>query len=309
MLARSPDWNDWQYFLAVVRNGSTLSAGRALNVSQTTAARRVAALEQALDLTLFERRAAGYQLTEAGRTLVPLAEAIEQAASAAAVAAQARGRDLSGSVRLTTQELFETTLLAPILLDLHARFPDVRIEVDSAQEIRDLGAGHADIALRALTSNPPAGVVGRPLCVDDWTLYCSKSYASRHGIPRSIEALASHTIIGGGGGMLWHHYQAWLKEIGLDSQVTLHQGSSGGLLSAVRSGLGIAVLPCLVADLEEDMVRCLPPRHEHGRVLWLLTHERVRRSPAVRAVIDFVYDRLALQVRRLREAQLKIDAA
>ena len=70
----------------------------------------------------------------------------------------------------------------------------------------------------------------------------------------------------------------------------------------VRSGFGIAVLPCIVADAEPDLVRCLPPRKDHGRVMWLLTHERVRHTPRVRAVIDFLYERLMSHVRML-EAQ------
>ena len=303
MSSREPDWNDWRYFLAVARGGSTLSAARDLRVSQTTAARRVAALEQALGLTLFERRQAGYALTEAGSALLPQAEQIEQAALAARTSAAAHGRDLSGTVRLTTQEIFEITLLAPLLVDLHERFPEIRIEMDVDQEVRDLGAGEADVALRATKTDPPPGVVGRRLCVDDWTLYCSRTYAARHGVPRTRRQLASHTIIGGGGGALWRHYHAWLQQLGLDGQITLHQGSSTGLLSAIRSGLGIAVLPCIIADAEPDLIRCLPPRGDHGRTLWLLTHERVRRNPAVRAVIDFLYEGLSAHVRRLEAAR------
>ena len=52
------DWNDLRYFLAVAREGSTLAAGRALRVSQTTVARRIAALEEALGFPLV-REAAG----------------------------------------------------------------------------------------------------------------------------------------------------------------------------------------------------------------------------------------------------------
>ena len=52
-------WNDLRYFLAVAERGSPLSAGRAMRVSQTTVARRIAALEQALGLPLFDRRQAG----------------------------------------------------------------------------------------------------------------------------------------------------------------------------------------------------------------------------------------------------------
>jgi DNA-binding transcriptional LysR family regulator len=69
----------------------------------------------------------------------------------------------------------------------------------------------------------------------------------------------------------------------------------------VRSGFGIAVLPCIVADAEPDLVRCIPPRDNHNRQLWLLTHERVRHTPRVRAVIDFLYERLTRHVRMLEE--------
>jgi DNA-binding transcriptional LysR family regulator len=81
----------------------------------------------------------------------------------------------------------------------------------------------------------------------------------------------------------------------------MHHATSGGLLSGVRSGFGIAVLPCIVGDADPDLVRCVPPREEHGRTLWLFTHERVRHTPRVRTVIDFLYDRLSQHVRRLEE--------
>ena len=62
-------------------------------------------------------------------------------------------------------------------------------------------------------------------------------------------------------------------------------------------------MPCIVADADPDLIRCLPPREDHLRVLWLVTHERVRRAPAVRAVIDFLYERLMRHVRQLEEKQ------
>ena len=75
------DWNDLRHFLAVARTGSTLAAGKSLRVSQTTAARRVTALEAELGLSLFERRPTGYVLTPAGEALVAQAESVETAAS------------------------------------------------------------------------------------------------------------------------------------------------------------------------------------------------------------------------------------
>ena len=293
------DWNDLRYLLAVARSGSTLSAGRVLRVSQTTVARRIAALEQALGATLFERRAAGYTLTPAGEALFDQAYSVELAATGFADAAASLARDVSGTVRLTTEEIFANTLLGPMLRELHELHPDIMIELDIAHGLRDLGAGEADIALRSTDQPQPAGTVGRRLCIDDWTIYCSRDYAARHGVPRTVEDLKSHALVGGGGGNLWRAYEAWIHELGLDDQVAIHHGSSTGVLSAIRSGFGVGVLPCLVADDDPDLIRCLSSRRGNTRSLWLVTHERIRHAPRVRIVIDFLYDRLKARVTAL----------
>ena len=294
------DWNDLRYFIAVALHGSTLAAGRSLRVSQTTVARRIAALEEAIGFPLFEKRQAGYALTPAGQELLSNAQQVETTANAFAEAAAAQSRDVKGTVKITTEEVYAITILAPLLRELHERHPEILIELDTSQQVRDLGAGEADISLRSTKgTDQPVGLVGRQLSIDDWALYCSRDYAARHGVPGKIAELKQHAFIGGGGGNLWIHYQGWLQTLGLESNVAMHHATSGGLLSGVRSGFGIAVLPCVVADADPDLLRCLPPRGGHGRVLWLFTHERCRHTPRVRAVIDFLYERLSRHVRQL----------
>ena len=296
------DWNDLRYFLSVARHGSTLAAGRELRVSQTTVARRLGALEEALGLTLFERRPAGYALTSDGKALLAKAETVEDAARSFADAAAVEVRELRGTVRLSTEEIFSVTLLAPMLRELRELHPEIVIDMDASVEVRDLGSGQADVALRSISTAPPAGVVGRRLCEDNWSFYCSRDYAARNGVPRSFHELKNHELIGGGGGNLWRVYSAFLEKIGLANQVAIHQASSTGLLAAVRSGFGVAVLPCLIADDDRELIQCMPPNNKHDRVMWLLTHERVRHSPRVRIVTDFLYERLKQRVQDLKLA-------
>jgi DNA-binding transcriptional LysR family regulator len=299
MSARMLDWNDLRYFVAVARDGSTLAAGRSLRVSQTTVARRIAALEQALGFPVFEKRQAGYVLTPAGEQLLERARQVESAADAFIEAAAAEKRDTSGTVRITTQEIFAVTLLAPILRELHERHPEIMIELDDSQEFRDLGEGEADIALRSAIGELGGGIVGRRLGDDDWTLYCSRDYAAQHGVPKTRAELKKHVFIGGGGPKLWRAYSAWLQDLGLDDRVIMHHASAMGMMSAIRSGLGIAVLPRIVADPDPDLIQCVPPKGGHGRAMWLVTHERLRKTPRVRVVIDFLYDRLSRHIRQL----------
>jgi DNA-binding transcriptional LysR family regulator len=296
------DWNDLRYFIAVAETGSTLAAGRALRVSQTTVARRVAALEEALALTLFERRQAGYALTPAGDDLLGPARRMADAAGALAESAAGMAREDSGTVRLTTIEIYAVTLLPAILRDLHEAHPGIHIELDTSEEPRDLASGVADIALRGTSEPTGAGLVGRRITFDPWTLYCSRSYAQIHGIPRTRAELVGHTLIGGGGEMVWHRYEAWLKRLGLETGVAMHHDSCIGLLAAVRAGFGLAVLPTFVADNDPELVRCLPPREDDPAALWLLTHERLRHTPRVRVVLDFLAERLTRLARLGRES-------
>ena len=83
----------------------------------------------------------------------------------------------------------------------------------------------------------------------------------------------------------------------------MQHGTSTGLLSAVRAGVGLAVLPVLVAELEPDLVMCLPPEPGNERGLWLLTHERLRHTPRVRAVLDFLGERLTGLVRQVEQSK------
>ncbi len=299
------DWNDLRAFLAVAETGSTLAAGRKLRVSQTTVARRVTALEEALALTLFERRQAGYVLTPLGEELLGKAQAVEAAADALIEAAASKTREISGIVRVTTQEFFAVTLLAPILRELHDAYPDIRIELDTSEDVRDLAAGEAEVALRACSKLEGGGLVGRRIADDRWAFYCSRSYADAHGVPTGRRELRNHPIIGGGGQMLWRIYGAWLREHGLEDAVAMHHGSAMGLLASVRSGMGLAVLPCFVADMDPDLVRCLPPTDD-DRGLWLLTHERLRHTPRVRAVLDFLAERLMRLARQQRERDAEL---
>lgn len=291
-------WNDLKYLLAVAERGSTLAAARALGANQTTIARRIAALEEALGTALFERRQAGYRLTATGEKLLPLAQAVAAAARAVSEEVASEQREVSGTVRVSTLQIYAEWLLTPALAALRRAHPHLRIELDQSHEPRDLGAGEADVALRVADRFDQDALVARRICGDRWTFYCSTDYAAAHGTPSRPDEIARHPIIGGGGPGVWDAYRAYLDALPEAIEPETMYDSSTGLMSAVRSGLGIAVLPCIVADTQPDLVRCLPPGKPRS-TLWLVTHERVRHAPHVRAVMDVLGDTLVERAKAL----------
>ena len=53
------DWDDYRYFLAVAEEGSLSAAANRLRASQPTVGRRIASLEDRLEVRLFERHPRG----------------------------------------------------------------------------------------------------------------------------------------------------------------------------------------------------------------------------------------------------------
>jgi DNA-binding transcriptional LysR family regulator len=60
--------------------------------------------------------------------------------------------------------------------------------------------------------------------------------------------------------------------------------------AACKAGLGLAILPCLMADPDPDLIRLLPPEKVVSVELWLVVHRDLVRTARIRAVIDFLVE-------------------
>ena len=123
------DWDNLRYFLELARAGTLVGAARRLAVDHTTVARRLQALEKQVGSALFAREAGGHRLTEAGRQLLPVVEAMESAVMGAERAAPASHEGPSGLVRVGATEGFGSLILAPHLAQLTRKHPHLSIDL------------------------------------------------------------------------------------------------------------------------------------------------------------------------------------
>ena len=279
------DWNDLKYLLAVARHGSTLAAARKLRVNQATVQRRLIELEARLKLRLVERSPSGYRLTAAGSTVLPAAEAV--AAAIEAFEQQVVEATHAGILRLTCPEPIAIRLTRAGFVDrFHARHPDIRIQFVLADRYIDLSKGEADVALRS--GDTEENLLGRKIADSIWAVYASRDYAACNGIPESIDALKTSPLIGFDESLARHRLSLWLREIAPDARYAARSNSVLGLVSAAKSGIGVAALPTALGDAEPDLVRILGPVPELTRAWRLLTHPDARHLPRVAAFFDFV---------------------
>lgn len=277
------DWSGLRDFLELCRAGSLSAAARRLGVDRNTVARRVAALEEALGLTLFERGPQGWARTAAGEELAGLAGRVEEDVLAVSRHADARDRAVQGTVRLTTAMHLAAWLLAPALPALRARHPGILLEVAADQRTFDLTRREADLALR-MGRPRDTGLVARRLSPVAYGFYAGRGYA-RAG--RGQVDFAADLFLGFDDTLAAVPQERWLARLAPERQVVFRCNSTAALLAAARTGLGVAVLPRYLADAEPGLARLdgpAPVDHE----LWLLVHGDLRRAPRVRAVIEWV---------------------
>lgn len=288
------EWSDLRVFLAVARRGSTLAASRALRCSQSTAARRVAALEAALGHALFERRQDGYRPTPAALALLPAAEAMEAAAARLAVQAEALARGADWVLRLTTLDLAMPYLLAPFLPGFQAAHPHIRVEIDTTDRRLDIALGEADLGIRFGARPEGAGLVVRRLGTTRMVLCASPAYLAARGAPAGVEAIGpGHALILGAGGIGTRPAQGWITSRAPQAQIATLASTDGAMLEALRAGLGLCWVPDFVAAREPAFIPVLPPPPELDAGVWLVLAEARRQAPPLRAFVDYMAPRLA----------------
>lgn len=282
------DWDDLRYVLAVAREGSALRASRVLRVNQTTVLRRLDALERELGEALFERGRSGQTLTPLGCAAREAAERMEAEAQGFQNALAAHRRSLSGSVRLTTSESLANRFVTPCLRAFQARYPDVSIELIASDRRMDIARGDADVALRAGSRPEGAGIVARRLPDNEWSIYCSRSYAEERGPPRDRTDLQTHEVIGAEGALAALPGQLWLMEAAPEALVRFRSNSMVSLVANLKAGLGVGALPTIIGDAEPDLYRCFPPLPGVTSEMWLIVQERLKGRPHIRAFTDFL---------------------
>lgn len=281
------DWNDLRVFLAVARNGSTLAASKVLKVNQTTAARRLEALETDLKLKLFERGQSGSRLTEAGQDLLAEAEKVERSAEALASRAAAHQRGLAGSIRVTASEAVANMVLIPAVAEFRRLYPEVTIELDITDNALSIEDGEADVALRAGGKLPDSDLVARKLSEINFGLYCSRGYADANGVPTRPEELKRHSLIGPDGERIARlPGYAFMLEHGAEAEIRCRANTLTSLQAAIKAGLGIGPMATTIAEPDPDLVRCIIPEGAFIN-LWLLTRPDLKDVPRIRAFIDF----------------------
>jgi len=289
-------WNDFEVILAIATAGSLSGAARALRVSHATVFRRLGDIERRLGVTLFERSRVGYRPTLAGEELADTARIMDEAALTAERKVAGRDLEPSGEIWVTTTDSLLMGLLAPMLTQFRQKYPGIVLDVAVANQMLNLTRREADIAISP-SNRPPENLIGRQLTTIGQAVYGHRSLGLTPGA--SIETLASQPWIGAGPRLQDSVLDQWMGYNELRAASVYRVDTLVSILSAIRSCMGLAALPCYLADEVPDIIQLTDPIPELCYDLWLLVHPDLRGVVRIHALMDFLTEAIRGQRQRL----------
>lgn len=290
------DWNDLRFFLAVAESGTLAAAARRLGISAPTATRRIDALERSLGLVLLDRGTRGVALTADGRAIrdraAPAAGLIDDAARLATALRENASRE---PIRVSATEPIVVEVLAPAWPALRAASPEIRVDLAVTNVQVSLSAREAEIAVRFAR---PVGnsLIARRLKPLRFGVFASAGYLAGRAAA-GVEPLAED----------WIGYDdaygltpevAWLRAVGAEGRYVGRTSSTRGLAAAAAAGIGVALLPTLIARRTPGLVELPPPRPIPPRAAWLVVHRDLARARPVRSVLDWIGEAFASAARQ-----------
>jgi DNA-binding transcriptional LysR family regulator len=276
-------------FRQVVESGSFVSAAARLSLSTAMTSKRLMLLEKHLGTRLLNRSTHSLSLTESGKLFFERCKVILEEVEDAELAVGSVSGVPRGTLRVTAPTWAASRQVVDLVATYRQRYPEVVVDLSFEDRFVDLIQEGYDLAIRATSEPPPAGLIARPLRPMPFVIAASRSYLKRYGVPQSPQDLAQHDSVMVGNGQSWH-FKGPHGNLEVPARTVLRFGSmSVAVAHAVCAGVGLAPLPRTM--FEDPMFKAAlcpvltqyPLRHPH---LYAIYVSRKHLPQKIRTFVD-----------------------
>lgn len=281
------------YFLEVAQTLNISRAAARVWISQPALSRQLQLLEEEMGVQLFERKARGLLLTEAGALLQRRAAILLKEVGEIKQEVGARAEEATGVVGLGAASALRSLFTSRIAARYAQEQPKVllRVREGTSRRVRDqIAAGEIDVAIFS-TEEPRKPLQSELLLSEQLVAIGLPQTGLSVNKPISVRELCKNPLI-------LTTYPNSLRQIidraaakaGAEVKVRLEVNMSPLILDLVRRGIGYAVLPYCAAHelLDAGMVGVSPVRGLW--IHWVVAHSRERSvSLASRRLIDTIF--------------------
>ncbi|EIK93257.1 LysR family transcriptional regulator [Pseudomonas sp. M47T1] len=277
-------------FIAIAECGSFSGAGERLHLTQPAISKRIAGLEQQLNVRLFDRLGREVSLTEAGRALLPRAYQILNVLDDTRRALTNLTGEVTGRLTLATSHHIGLHRLPPVLRAFTKRYPNVALDIqflDSEVAYDEILHGRAELAVITLAPEPHGLVRTVPVWSDPLDFVVAPEHPLALNGAVSLADIAYHPAVFPGGNTFTHHIVQRLFEArGLTANIAMSTNYLETIKMMVSIGLAWSVLPRTMLD---DQVHSIAlPGIQLSRQLGYIVHTERTLSNAARAFMTLL---------------------
>lgn len=289
-------------FVDVVRLGNFAAVAHQRNVDPATISRTIAALEEELNLRLFQRTTRRIEPTEAGRVYFERIEPLVEELSRAQLAATDTGANPRGLLRISSPVSFAHLNILPLLPEFAARYPELTFDVILNDADLDLIATHIDVAIR-VGPPPDSRLISTRLAVMETRVVATPEYVARNGAPACPADLAERDcLIHGYRGFDANQWRFTDRTTGKTKTVTVRErlrtSNAMALKLCTEEGMGIALLARWMVgrELRTGTLVDLFPNDDVTSALatpaaWAIFASRAYVPGKVRVFVDFLKEK------------------
>jgi DNA-binding transcriptional LysR family regulator len=281
-------------FRQIVESGSFVGAAERFSLSTAMTSKHLMHLEKHLGTRLLNRSSRSSSLTESGKLFFERCKGILEDVEEAELVVGSVSGVPRGTLRVSAPSWAANRQMVDMVAAYRQRYPEVVVDYSFEDRFVDLIEEGYDLAIRATTDQPPAGLIARPLRPMPFVIAASEEYLKRCGAPQSPEDLAQHDCIMVGNGQSWH-LTGPSGNIEIPARVVLRFGSmSVAVTHAVCAGIGLASLPRMMFEdpmFKDALCPVLvkhPLRHPH---LYALYVSRNHLPLKIRTFLDHLIER------------------
>ena len=280
-------WDEIRIAWQVARMGTVSGAAEVMGVHHATVIRHIDALEARLGVKLFQRHARGYTPTDAGRELLDVAQGAADRFDQLASRIKGQSETVTGELIITAISGIPG-LLSPAIAGFQAEHPGLIIRFLSDMRLFRLNSGEAHVAIRAGARPEDADYVVQKFVTLRSGLYAARSYADRHGLPKTEADLAQHVFVGPDDPQSRAPFYGWLRATVPADRVIYRTSEAAATEAAVRSGAGLGFISLREAAKDASLTEVMPARPEWASPLWLVTHVDLHRTIKVQKFLAHI---------------------
>ena len=279
-------------FDAVIATGSFSAAAERLGQTPSGVSRTISRMEAKLGMTLMVRTTRRLDLTEEGAWLLERARKVLAELADTETQLASRRAQPAGLVRVNAATPAFDHLIAPLAAAFMEAYPLIRLELTGAETVVDLIEERADLAIR-IGNLVDSTLNARKLGSSPLRLLASPAYLARHGVPREVDDLARHRLLGFSAPA---SLNIWPLAAGLAIDPALRASSGGTLRQLALHGAGIACLAQFMTAADIDKGTLVPVLEgvtlPWSQPVWAVFYRQGVLAPRVSALVEFLAQRL-----------------